>query len=302
MALAAGSKPVLSIVIPCLGHAQELGYCLRALEIQDSHAPLEVIVVDSAFDDAVKASVDPFPRVKLIRSMAGLSSGAARNVGIRAAVTDVLGLIDADCIPEPGWVRAGLEAVRSGALLAGGCILDVRPWHWIAASDNRLQFANFPRHRPAGLSPYFPSANLFVAREAFQSTGMFDEGAHVAQDVLFTSEVARRWPGRAVFCPQMVVRHFGRARWKDYLEHQRQFGYSRAEFNIQMGRSLSWLGQHESAAGLLVLRRLLYISARVIQWNALDLPRYVLQLPVFLAGLIAWTGGFYQGMRAKRAQ
>ena len=113
-----------------------------------------------------------------------------------------------------------------------------------------------------------------------------------------TSPMAAAWPEGVRFWPKMIVRHWGRLRWSNFLDHQRAFGFSRAEHRLRMGRSLTWLGRHPSLGWLVVLRRLLYISFRVIQWNLPDLPRFILQLPVLLAGLVAWTQGFYAGMRA----
>jgi glycosyltransferase involved in cell wall biosynthesis len=48
--------PMLSVVIPCYRHAEELGRCLKALAAQDCRLPAEVIVVDSAGDEAVAAA------------------------------------------------------------------------------------------------------------------------------------------------------------------------------------------------------------------------------------------------------
>jgi glycosyltransferase involved in cell wall biosynthesis len=294
----AGAAPLLSIVIPCLGHAQELVYCLEGLDAQEGGLPFEVIVVDSASDPAVQAAAARFPVARLVQPANLLSAGAARNLGAKQAASQVLGFIDADCIPQRGWVRATLEAIQGGAALASGPILDVLPWHCIAASDNRLQFVDFPRRRPAGVHPYFPAAHLAMPRTVFESSGGFDPDASGTQDVVLTSSVAAAWPEKVRFCPQMVVRHWGRQHWSEFLSHQHTFGSSRAEYRLRMDKSLIWLGRHPALGWIVFLRRLLYITLRVIQWNLADLPRFVLQLPVLMAGLIAWTRGFYAGMRA----
>src|SRR5512137_55475 len=93
----------LSIIIPCLGQAHELSYCLQGLEKQKGALRFEVIVVDSASDPAVQAAAARFPGVQLVRSPDRLSAGAARNLGAERASAEVLGFMDADCIPEPGW-------------------------------------------------------------------------------------------------------------------------------------------------------------------------------------------------------
>lgn len=297
MAVARGAAPRISIIIPCKSHGRELRSCLQGLQQQQTDVPLEVIVVDSAFDSEVAGVAGEFAGVRLLRSHGDLSAGAARNYGAANAHADVLGFVDADCIPGPGWVKAASQAIEDGAAMAGGPILDALPWNWLASTDNRLQFADFPPRRPAGTSPYFPGANLVVSRQVFETIGGFDPGLHVAQDVLFTQEVGRRWPTRALFRPLMIVRHLGRRGWRPLWEHQWEFGRARAIFNIRMSGPLAWLARHPSLAWIVALRRWVYITARVVQWNFLDLPRYIWQSPVILFGLVAWTGGFYAGRR-----
>lgn len=297
MSVDAVAGPRLSIIIPCRGHAQELVHCLRGLAAQAGSVEFETIVVDSASDPEVRAVAGQFPRVILVGSPTPLSAGAARNLGARHAKADMLGFIDADCIPGPGWVNAALEAVAGGAAIAGGPIIDVLPWHFIAASDNRLQFVDFPARRPAGTHPYIPGAHLVMPRAIFERTGGFQEGATVAQDVLLTAPVAADQPGRVRFCPGMIVQHWGRRDWNVFLQHHRSFGESRAIHRFRVDRSLEWLGRHPALAWIILLRRLAYITIRVLQWNLPDLPRFILQLPMVICGLVAWTTGFVGGMR-----
>jgi len=289
--------PTVSVIVPCLGHARELRLCLDALQHQEGRTAFEVIVVDSAADPKVKSVVKGFPDVQLRRSKRNLSAGAARNLGVKHARGTVLAFIDADCIPSPGWVRAAARSIRAGAMIVGGPILDVMPWHLIASTDNRLQFADYPKRRPAGQVPYVPGAHLAVRRSVFKVLAGFDEGQSPSQDVRFTTHIAQRWPDRVRFEPQMSVWHHGRSSWPEFFEHQRAFGQARAEFGIRMDSSYVWLGRRPLLAWIVVLRRLAYITVRVLQWSLPDLPRYVVQLPFVLAGLIAWTAGFYVGMR-----
>jgi len=289
--------PALSVVVPCLGHAAELAACLEALENQKGDVAFEVIVVDSAFDARVEAVVQRHPEARLYRSRALLSTGAARNAGVRLASAPALGFIDADCLPHTGWVQGAMAALAAGAVLASGPILDASPWQWVASSDNRLQFADFAPGRPAGPLEYCAGAHFVVTREAFDSQAGFREDHVLVEDVLFTAGIAALRPKQVRFSREMVVQHRGRARWKDFLEHQRSFGYARSRHSIRMGPSFVWLSSRPALSWLVVLRRLSYVGARVLQWNTLDLPRFVLQLPLLVAGLVAWTQGFYAGAK-----
>jgi len=35
-----------------------------------------------------------------------------KNAGVQAATADLVAVLDADCVPAPGWLRAGVEAMR----------------------------------------------------------------------------------------------------------------------------------------------------------------------------------------------
>ncbi len=286
----------ISIVVPCRGHARELELCLASLLAQETSAKYEIIVVDSAFDPEIERVVRAMPPVQLVRSKQPLLTGAARNLGIRHASSDTIGLVDADCVCSPGWVEAALQTVRQGALLGGGSIEDSQPWNWIASSDNRLQYADFPSSRPPGPSDYFPGAALVAVKSAVQELGGFDEILPHGQDVLFTSRAQARWPGRVMFNPLMGVRHPGRTNLKAFREHQERFGYARGRQLFRVTPGMRWIGGRRYLLWILILRRLAYIILRVIQWKPLDLPRLIWQLPLLLIGLAAWSEGFRRGI------
>jgi cellulose synthase/poly-beta-1,6-N-acetylglucosamine synthase-like glycosyltransferase len=70
-------EPDVSIVIPCRGHARALRRCLESVSAQRTSRLFEVIVVDSAYDEAVAGVVAAFPAVRLVRSHEGLRPGPA---------------------------------------------------------------------------------------------------------------------------------------------------------------------------------------------------------------------------------
>jgi hypothetical protein len=58
-----------------------------------------------------------------------------------------------------------------------------------------------------------------------------------------------------------------------------------------------WLARSPWFGGLAALRRLAYVSWRTWQYDRPGLPRLILTSPLLLAGLVAWTRGFYGGIR-----
>jgi GT2 family glycosyltransferase len=291
----------ISIVIPSRSHAAELRECLSSLFLQETSAKYEILVAYCELDHEVDAVVKSFAQARAIKTEDFMLPGTARNLGAMRASADIIGFVDADCLVDPGWVSAALQTVRDGAVLCSGMILDVNAWHMIAASDNRLQYVDFAKRRPYGTSNYFPGAHLAIRKEVLKSVGGFPEHERFAQDVMFSELVAIQWPQKVIFNPKLVVRHYGRHNWNEFLDHQKDFGFARARHGIRLNKTMRWIGKRPYLGWVLLLRRLIYISLKVIQWNFFDLPRYLFQLPFVLVGLIAWTNGFYHGMQQEKS-
>lgn len=288
----------ISIIIPARKNAPDLTTCIESLAAQKTSVKYEVIVAFCNEDIEVHSVVSQFPFVRAITADKYLLPGPARNLGASIANASVLAFVDSDCRLQSDWVDNAFQTIQSGAVLCSGVIRDTSPWDLIASSDNRLQFADFPPGRPYGAARYFPAAHIVVPREIFNAIGGFGNLV-TAQDVIFTMEVAKRWPSETIFNPKMVVSHAGRRTWSELLEHHRIFGFERARYQIQINRSMAWISQRRWLGWILFFRRLTYISIRVIQWNTADFIRYFLQMPFILTGLISWTIGYYQGMQAK---
>jgi GT2 family glycosyltransferase len=295
-----GAFPAISVVIPCYRHAAQLHRCLAGVVSQQAVEPFEVIVVDSAPDPAV-AQVAGTAGARLVRATERLGPGEARNAGAREAHGDLLFFLDADCVPEPGWLAGGRAALESGARLAGGPVLDVRPFHPISASDNLLQFAEFPRGRPDGPATHFPGCNLAIRRADFIALGGFPPvGMAAGEDGAFSWLVRTHYPDGLRFTRAMTVRHDGRTGFADFLHHQRGFGYCRGALGLSLGPTHRRLGSLPLMTAPIAAKRLAYIIGRGVAWDAGQLARTALLLPVLLPGLIAWAIGFRHGLAAVR--
>jgi glycosyltransferase involved in cell wall biosynthesis len=194
--------PAVSVVIPAHNSAATVGRTLDALSRQDLDGELEVIVVDDGSTDRTAHVVrDVGIQVRLL-TQENRGPAAARNLGVAEARAEVIAFTDADCFPAPGWLRAGLEAIRDADLVQGA----VRP-------DPRA-----PRHpldrtvwvvEESGL---YETANVFVRREAFERLGGFEDwlpvavGKPLAEDVWLGWRL-RRAGGVTRFCEEALVHH-----------------------------------------------------------------------------------------------
>lgn len=92
----------VSVVIPVKDDAPSLARCLAALKEQ-SHAPLEIVVVDDgSVDDS--AAVARASGARVVAS-SGTGIPAASATGYDAAGGDILARLDADCIADRDWIE-----------------------------------------------------------------------------------------------------------------------------------------------------------------------------------------------------
>lgn len=172
-----GARPFVSVVIPVFDHGERLAACLAALERQDYDGDAyEVVVVDNGANEDLGALTAAFPRVRLVTEAAP-GSYAARNRGVTQARGAVLAFTDADCLPEPGWLTHGVEALHAapGVGLAAGRIDIVfadpqRP----TAAELYESVASFRQREYVERWGFGATANLFAFRESFERVGPFD--------------------------------------------------------------------------------------------------------------------------------
>lgn len=207
-----------SVIVPARNAEATLSRTLQALGEQDLDRDYEVIVVDDGSTDGTAALVaSAAGPVRLVTQRAS-GPAAARNRGVAESRGGALAFCDADCCPEPGWLRAGVEALAQADLVQGKVLPD--PLAPLGPFDRTLWVT-----REAGL---WETASLFVTRAMFDRVGGFEQwlrpliGKDLAEDVWFGWR-ARRAGARSCFCEDALVLHavFARGPREYALEHRR---------------------------------------------------------------------------------
>ncbi len=105
---------------------------------------------------------------------------AARNTGWRAAAGEIIAFTDDDCIPSPGWLKAGNAAFDGETMGVSGKIIMPIP---LVPTDYERDASNLERSE-------FVTANCFYRRCALDAVGGFDTRFKAAwredSDVYFT--------------------------------------------------------------------------------------------------------------------
>jgi hypothetical protein len=116
--MAPPNRPIASIVIVIDYKAggseawNNLRLTLKGLAQQDYREPVEHLLVEADDGHRVPDDLQGILRgLRIVRS-AGRTSYDFKNTGAKAAASDLVVLLDADCVPLPGWWRALIEHRR----------------------------------------------------------------------------------------------------------------------------------------------------------------------------------------------
>jgi len=171
----------LSVIVPAFNESRVIGRCLDALRLQ-SHAATELLVADDGSTDGTADLVAArFPEARVLR-LSHRGSAVARHAALAEARGTRVAFLDADCIPDPGW----LEAARSGHGIAMG---RVRPEPTFRARLAAvLEFGEFLDERPRDLKN-FALLNLAGPAAVFRGVPLPD--VPHSHDRLWSSRLAR---------------------------------------------------------------------------------------------------------------
>jgi glycosyltransferase involved in cell wall biosynthesis len=171
------ATPVVSVVTPTYNRPDRAERLLNALaELDHPGGPFEVLVVDNgSVDDTTdrlqaRVATSPFP-LRPLRIEVNHGPARARNLGWQEAAAPLVAFIDDDCLPEPGWLAAGVRRLaatdRLGVLQGQTKIPpEIDPLTVSVHTVCRYVY---------GPTAHFEGCNVFYRREALAATGGFDE-------------------------------------------------------------------------------------------------------------------------------
>ncbi|MBF9057931.1 glycosyltransferase [Rhodobacterales bacterium HKCCSP123] len=205
------SAPRLSVVVVSWGRPRALARCLTALG-QMRSTRFEVIVVADADGLVVARGVPMAERLVLLPQDAANIS-AARNAGIAAAAGEVVGFIDDDAVPEPGWAEALLASFEtSDTAAATGPVIGRNgfslQWGRMAVDlQGRDRWLAGDEGPGPGEALKLHGTNMAIRREVLTRTGGFDTGFAFYLD---ETDLALRLAAAGLglrYMPDAVVHH-----------------------------------------------------------------------------------------------
>lgn len=177
------AEPLVSVIIPNYNHAQYVSDAIRSVLAQ-TYRNYEIIVVDDGSTDNSRETVAKFgDQVQYIyQKNAGLS--AARNTGIKASKGELIGVLDADDMYEPGYLSTLVSALQedldADGIYCGYQFVDhtnillpqveARP-----VSPDKLHEALLDGN-------FFVPESIFLRRKVYENVGLFDETLRACED------------------------------------------------------------------------------------------------------------------------
>jgi len=181
--------PTCSIIIPVFSQLEFTHRCLEAIERNTRRTTYEIIVVDNASSDETAGYLKKIGnRVRVITNTENLGFARANNQGAGIARGEFLVFLNNDTVPQPGWLNAMVDVVRSrpDVAVVGAKLLypDDKVQHAGVIFNKRRRS---PYHVYQSLHRAHPAVNrerefsvvtgacMLVRRAVFKEVGGFDE-------------------------------------------------------------------------------------------------------------------------------
>lgn len=235
----------VAVVIPVLDDAEGLDRLLGSGALD---GVADVVVVDDGSTDPEVGEVAERHRVRLLVNDAIGGPGAARERGWRATSQPVVAFVDADCVPDRGWLEPLL------AYLGDDDVVAVAPRvsgvNGPATSLlSRFEHDHGPIDRGAGPArvgvgavTFVPSAALLVRRESLVESGGFDRRLAVGEDVDLVWRLLEL--GTVRYEPAVTVTHRSRPTVMSWLQQRYRYGLSAADLDRRHPGRLAAIEMH----------------------------------------------------------
>ena len=263
--------PEVSVIVPTLNRMDTLPEVLEGLELQETEAAFEIVVVDDgsgpetvAFlagwvegaQDAAKVSGPPRRMVRQLNQ----GPAAARNAGVREARGHLVAFLGDDTVPHPSWLQTHwrthqeVAADSLGALpenLAAIGVIGYTQWHPRMKRTAFLDYINeyglqfgyaLIEDKDAVPFNFFYTSNLSLPRR-FLLEEPFDQGfPYAAWEDIEVSYRLKKRGFRLLYRPEARVDHDHPTDLERFCTRQEKAGFCAVVFHQRHPELGSFLG------------------------------------------------------------
>ncbi len=263
------SLPSVSVVIPALNAADEIGTALNSISSQEYENIAEVIVA-AGDDETLRVARDSGAIV--VHNPSGRTPDAL-NLGISLATGDVVVRCDAQSVLPDTYIRTAVETLaRTGAVNVGGMQVPVGTTFWergIAAAMASPLGAGDARYRTGGTEG--PAETVYLGvfdRQRLDALGGYNAEFARNQDYELNHRIIESG-GLVWFNPALKVEYRPRGSLRELWSQYFQYGQAKKLFARRHPGGLRW---RQLAPPLLVIGLLLSVIASFVWVWALVIP------------------------------
>ena len=245
--------PRFSIVVPTYNRSASLQRMLLSLADQTlPSSDFEVIVVDDGSSDQTPETLRELRVPYALRTLrqANQGPGAARNLGVQQAQSDLILFLDDDTVPAPDLLEQHLRVHADNAdAVVIAPMVPPKDWPrpaWIRWEEEILdtqyqamlngEFECTPRQ--------FYTANASLRRARFLAAGGFDSTFKRAEDVEMAYRM-RDQGARFIFHAQAIVHHYAERSFAAWCRTPYQYGRYDVVMHREKGHEALPCAAHE---------------------------------------------------------
>lgn len=289
----------LSVVIPSYNSKSWLPTCLDSIKNQVDRPDVEVIVVDSSEEDISPFLAEKYPFVTCIHLEERAFPGTARTKGIAKAHGQVIAFIDTDCEANDTWIQNIVASQQNGKNVVGGPVANGTPRSFVGIAEYLLEFSEMVPAMPEGNVRFIPTCNISFKRSVYDKIGKIEDTIK-GSDALFCRKIHLQ--GESIyFHKDIMVRHHNRTAFAKVLKNQYEIGFGGAQVRTIEDQVGGILVKVPALIPLIPFARTFLIAKRFFKHDKGLFLQFWGVYPLVFAGLIAYTVGFWKGLKAVKA-
>jgi cellulose synthase/poly-beta-1,6-N-acetylglucosamine synthase-like glycosyltransferase len=264
----------VSVIMPVKNEASRIANALEAIARQ-SLPPFEILVVDGHSGDGT-ADIARTHGARVFYEDYRTRAGAC-HVGVLRARGDLVAFTDADCVPDPEWLRRLVTSLSEGVVGVGGRIVNESETFWqrsidgaldtVIGSANSVQGRMFPAQR---FVSSISGSNSLYRRSDLLAVGGFRTDLVTTEDTELNRRLLAR--GRLLYVPNAIVRHRHGRGLRDFARRMFEYGFGRGQ-SLLVGPPI-----------------LMPIASAVLVALAIVQPLYALILALLYGGALVASG------------
>jgi len=308
--------PFVSIIVPAYNCRSTIEKCVESLKALD-YPNYEILIMDDGSTDGTGEYLDTVEDIRVMHLENG-GPGRARNIGLSHARGEYVAFTDADCVVDPGWLRALMQGFQMDEVVGVGGDQqspadETRFGKRVNGFLKAVGFVAAYMKRDGGSYrrvTHNPTCNVAYKKAAVKEVGGFNEALWPGEDVELDYCLSRKGY-RFLYTPDAVVYHYRPRTLGAFSRMMFRYGWAQAYLVRKYGffRLVHWeplvlLGVLIGWAILLAVNSIEAFGALGLTliaffayffFAARGLSKWLTYIALFFTTLWSWNAGFLRG-------